>query len=137
MSKPLLIRGLPLKSASALIGSRWVPLATVALACLVVAVTAAAHASAAVSSSTVSTQPAAAPKPKIVIKLIPFGAARRAETAAYAQRHYGIDTWRLEHPHVIVEHYTASNSFAPPTRPSRPTRPTRSSASCRASARTS
>ena len=52
-----------------------------------------------------------APKPRIVTKLIPFGPARRAETAAYAQRHYGIHTWRLEHPHVIVEHYTASNSF--------------------------
>jgi len=31
--------------------------------------------------------------------------------AAYAKRHYGIDRWRLEHPHVIVEHYTASDSF--------------------------
>ncbi len=32
--------------------------------------------------------------------------------AAYAQRHYGLDTWRLRHPQVIVEHYTASNSFS-------------------------
>ena len=54
---------------------------------------------------------AAPPKPAIVVKPIPFGAARRAETAAYARRHYGINTWRLTHPHVIVEHYTASNSF--------------------------
>jgi len=53
-----------------------------------------------------------APKPRIISKPIPFGAARRAETAAYAQRHYGIHTWRLEHPRVIVEHYTASNSLA-------------------------
>src|SRR5437660_5147196 len=30
----------------------------------------------------------------------------------YAVRHYGLHTWRLEHPKVIVEHYTASNSFA-------------------------
>jgi N-acetylmuramoyl-L-alanine amidase len=52
------------------------------------------------------------PKPHIVVKPIPFGAVRRAETAAYAKRHYGINTWRLEHPHVIVEHYTASDSFA-------------------------
>ena len=44
-------------------------------------------------------------------KPIPFGATRRAETAAYAQRHYGIDTWRLRHPHVIVEHYTAGTTF--------------------------
>jgi beta-N-acetylhexosaminidase len=52
------------------------------------------------------------PKPYIVWKPIPFGAKRKAETAAYAKRHYGIDTWRLVHPHVIVEHYTASESFS-------------------------
>jgi beta-N-acetylhexosaminidase len=47
-----------------------------------------------------------------VAKPIPFGAQRRAETAAYARRHYGLSTWRLVDPHVIVEHYTASDSFA-------------------------
>ena len=52
-------------------------------------------------------------KPPIVQKPIPFGAARRAETAAYARRHYGIDSWRLRSPHVIVEHYTATTTFAP------------------------
>jgi len=52
------------------------------------------------------------PKPAIVVKPIPFGSARRAETAAYAHRHYGLSTWRLVRPRVIVEHYTASNSFA-------------------------
>ncbi len=51
-------------------------------------------------------------RPDIVVKPIPFGAKRRAETEAYARRHYGLDTWRLVHPHVIVEHYTASSSFA-------------------------
>jgi N-acetyl-anhydromuramyl-L-alanine amidase AmpD len=51
------------------------------------------------------------PQPRIVSKPIPFGPARRAETAAYARRHYGIDTWRLRHPHVIVEHYTANDSL--------------------------
>jgi N-acetylmuramoyl-L-alanine amidase len=56
--------------------------------------------------------PAAPPKPAIVWKPIPFGAQRKAETAAYARRHYGLDTWRLTRPHVIVEHYTASNSFS-------------------------
>ncbi len=55
---------------------------------------------------------ASPPKPAIVVEPIPFGAARRAETAAYSRRHYGLDTWRLVHPHVIVEHYTASNSFS-------------------------
>jgi beta-N-acetylhexosaminidase len=52
------------------------------------------------------------PEPHIVQRPIPFGAERRAETAAYARRHYGLGTWRLQHPHVIVEHYTASTTFA-------------------------
>jgi N-acetylmuramoyl-L-alanine amidase CwlA len=51
-------------------------------------------------------------KPLIVSKPIPFDAQRRAEMAAYAQRHYGLHTWRLAHPHVIVEHYTANDSFS-------------------------
>ncbi|HET7449721.1 MAG TPA: peptidoglycan recognition family protein [Gaiellaceae bacterium] len=51
--------------------------------------------------------------PHIVQKPIPFGAARRAETAQYATRHYGLQTWRLQGPHVIVEHYTATTTFAP------------------------
>ena len=55
---------------------------------------------------------AAAIRPPIVWKPIPFGAARRAETAAYAERHYGLDTWRLVRPHVIVEHYTAGPTFS-------------------------
>jgi len=55
---------------------------------------------------------AAPPRPPIVAKPIPFSAERRAETAAYARRHYGVSTWRLERPKVIVEHYTASETFA-------------------------
>ncbi|HET7127935.1 MAG TPA: peptidoglycan recognition family protein [Gaiellaceae bacterium] len=51
-------------------------------------------------------------KPAIVQKPIPFGAERRAETAGYATRHYGLHTWRLTHPHVIVEHYTAGTTFS-------------------------
>ncbi len=35
---------------------------------------------------------------------------RRAETAAYATRHYGMSTWRLRDPRVIVEHYPASDT---------------------------
>jgi N-acetylmuramoyl-L-alanine amidase len=50
-------------------------------------------------------------RPPIVLKLIPFGAKRRAETAAYARRHYGLDTWRLRNPRVIVEHYTGTSGF--------------------------
>lgn len=52
------------------------------------------------------------PKPHIVWKPIPFGAKRKAEMAAYARRHYGINSWRLQQPHVIVEHYTVSSTFS-------------------------
>jgi N-acetylmuramoyl-L-alanine amidase len=51
-------------------------------------------------------------RPRIVWKPIPFSAARLAETAAYAKRHYGIDSFTLRDPRVIVEHYTASSTFA-------------------------
>lgn len=51
---------------------------------------------------------------------IPFGATRRNEMAAYARRHYGLGTYKLKRPHVIVEHYTVTstaraawNTFAP------------------------
>jgi N-acetylmuramoyl-L-alanine amidase len=54
-----------------------------------------------------------APKPAIVAKPVPFGEARRSETAAYTLRHYGLNTWRLTAPHVIVEHYTGPRTFAP------------------------
>jgi N-acetylmuramoyl-L-alanine amidase len=53
------------------------------------------------------------PTPHIVQRPIPFSTARKAETARYAERHYGLDRWRLEHPHVIVEHYTATSTFSP------------------------
>jgi N-acetylmuramoyl-L-alanine amidase len=51
--------------------------------------------------------------PREVAKPIPFGPERKADMAAYAQRHYGIGDHRLRDPKVIVEHYTATSSFAP------------------------
>jgi beta-N-acetylhexosaminidase len=51
-------------------------------------------------------------KPRIVWKPIPFGPGRRAEMAAYELRHYGLDRSTLVGPHVIVEHYTANESFS-------------------------
>jgi beta-N-acetylhexosaminidase len=51
-------------------------------------------------------------RPHIVAKPIPFPARRKREMAAYAQRHYGLGTYKLRHPHVIVEHYTAGTSFS-------------------------
>jgi beta-N-acetylhexosaminidase len=64
--------------------------------------------------------PAPALRPRIVQRPIPFGARRKAEMVAYAQRHYGLDTYRLIDPRVIVIHFTESpdfqstyNTFAP------------------------
>ncbi|MDP9293309.1 MAG: N-acetylmuramoyl-L-alanine amidase, partial [Actinomycetota bacterium] len=55
---------------------------------------------------------AAARRPRIVSRPIPFGADRRRQMRAYARRHYGLDTERLTDPKVIVEHFTASDTFA-------------------------
>jgi N-acetylmuramoyl-L-alanine amidase len=61
-------------------------------------------------------------KPRIVWDPIPFGATRKAQMRAYAQRHYGLDTYKLIDPHVIVVHFTETpdfqstfNTFAPDT----------------------
>jgi N-acetyl-anhydromuramyl-L-alanine amidase AmpD len=54
---------------------------------------------------------AAVIQPHIVWKPIPFGPRRRAETAQYAATHYGVHSWVLR-PKVIVEHYTANESFS-------------------------
>jgi len=54
---------------------------------------------------------ATAPKPRIVAKPIPFPPKRKLEMEAYARRHYGIDTWQLRDPKVIVEHVTISSTF--------------------------
>jgi beta-N-acetylhexosaminidase len=60
--------------------------------------------------------------PSIVWDPIPLGPERKAQMAAYARRHYGIDTYRLLHPRVIVIHYTDTpdyrstfDTFAPDT----------------------
>ena len=55
--------------------------------------------------------PAAVAPPPIVQHPIPFGARRRADMAAYARRHYGLRTWRLRSPRVIVEHLTVNGSL--------------------------
>jgi N-acetyl-anhydromuramyl-L-alanine amidase AmpD len=55
----------------------------------------------------------AAARPRIVWDPIPYGAQRRAQMAAYAQRHYGRRTARLSRPRQVVLHYTVSSSYAP------------------------
>jgi beta-N-acetylhexosaminidase len=52
------------------------------------------------------------PRPAIVQKRIPFPAKRKQEMRRYAKRHYGIDDYRLRNPKVIVEHFTATDSFS-------------------------
>jgi N-acetylmuramoyl-L-alanine amidase len=54
-----------------------------------------------------------APRPHIEQKRIPFPPRRAREMRSYAIRHYGIHTFRLNHPKVIVEHYTETTAFAP------------------------
>jgi N-acetylmuramoyl-L-alanine amidase len=43
---------------------------------------------------------------------IPFPQKRKDEMAAYARRHYGINSYRLTNPHVIVEHVAVAPSAA-------------------------
>jgi N-acetylmuramoyl-L-alanine amidase len=60
-----------------------------------------------------ATLAAAAPQPTIVSKPIPFGTGRKQQMAAYARRHYGIDSYRLRNPKVIVQHFTVTSTFQP------------------------
>jgi N-acetylmuramoyl-L-alanine amidase len=45
-------------------------------------------------------------RPPITIKLVPFGAARKAQMADYSQRHYHQHACRLTSPKVVVLHHT-------------------------------
>lgn len=54
----------------------------------------------------------AVPRPRIVQRRIAYGPRRLREMRSYARRHYGLDTWRLRRPRVIVEHYTGSTAPA-------------------------
>jgi beta-N-acetylhexosaminidase len=56
--------------------------------------------------------PSAPARPAVVQRPIPFPAARKREMRAYARRHYGLDDFRLRSPKVIVEHYTAGDTFS-------------------------
>src|SRR3954468_17016893 len=50
---------------------------------------------------------AGAVRPPIRQRRIPFGQRRQEETAAYAERHYGVSTTKLD-PKVIVEHVSVT-----------------------------
>jgi len=51
-------------------------------------------------------------RPQIAQWPIPFGPKRKRQMAAYSERHYGEPTWRLRHPHVIVEHVAVAPTAA-------------------------
>jgi N-acetylmuramoyl-L-alanine amidase len=76
--------------------------------CVAVVATAAAGPS---PPANVAVASSAASKPKIDWRSIPFDAKRRRETKRYAERHYGISTWRLDDPQVIVEHMSQTDSL--------------------------
>jgi hypothetical protein len=72
------------------------------------------HAAAALALGARATAAAtAAPPSEIRSTPIPYGPRRRRQMRAYARRHYGLDTALLREPRVIVEHFTASSTFAP------------------------
>jgi hypothetical protein len=58
-------------------------------------------------------EPIAIRKPKMVQDPIPYSAARRAQMAEYARRHYGVSSSTLR-PKLIVLHFTASGAGSYP-----------------------
>lgn len=58
--------------------------------------------------------PPVVPRPAIVRKYIPYGPTRQRQMAGYAKRHYGVRTWTLTNPSLIVLHYTVSNTWQSP-----------------------
>src|SRR5690242_15699508 len=55
--------------------------------------------------------PAATPPPPPIVRhYIPYPAKRKREMRAYARRHYGVDSYRLTDPKVIVEHVAVAGS---------------------------
>ncbi len=48
--------------------------------------------------------------PRIVSWRIPFPAKRKRQMARYARRHYGVSSYRLRNPRVIVEHVSVTRT---------------------------
>jgi beta-N-acetylhexosaminidase len=57
-------------------------------------------------------KPRLLPAPYIVQSPIPFPQARKNQMRQYALANYGIDTWRMPHPHLIIWHYTDSATYS-------------------------
>lgn len=62
----------------------------------------------------VDPSPAVVERPAIVSKPIPYTAKRKQQMARYANRHYGVKTWRLEEPKAVVLHFTVSDTWQSP-----------------------
>jgi N-acetylmuramoyl-L-alanine amidase len=52
------------------------------------------------------------PPPPITASFIPFPQKRKDEMRAYSLRHYGINSYRLTNPHLIIWHYTESTTYS-------------------------
>jgi N-acetylmuramoyl-L-alanine amidase len=57
------------------------------------------------------TQAALPAPPPITASFIPFPQKRKDEMRAYSLRHYGINSYRLVDPHLIIWHYTDSTTY--------------------------
>jgi N-acetylmuramoyl-L-alanine amidase len=55
---------------------------------------------------------AAAPKPKLIKKPIPYPKSRKRDMAGYSKRHYGHFKWRLTEPKLVVIHYAEAGSIS-------------------------
>jgi N-acetylmuramoyl-L-alanine amidase len=65
-----------------------------------------------VTATVATAGPTTPQRPHVFWRPIAFPSARKLEMQAYAKRHYGLSTWRLRNPRVIVEHITVSSTFA-------------------------
>jgi N-acetylmuramoyl-L-alanine amidase len=78
---------------------------------LAFAATATGRAGSSGASGTTAVSAALLPPPRIVRDMIPFGVERKQQMRAYALRHYGIDSFHIVGPHLIIWHYTESATF--------------------------
>jgi N-acetylmuramoyl-L-alanine amidase len=87
---------------------------------ILAALLAGAIAAGAEAASTEPHSQAAAAKPQLIKKPIPYGKKRKRDMAGYSKRHYGHFKWRLADPKLVVIHYAEAgsigsiyNTFAP------------------------
>ncbi len=63
------------------------------------------------ATETAASTPRLLGPPPIVKSYIPFGQKRKNETRAYSREHYGLDTYRLTDPHLVIWHYTETSNY--------------------------